>query len=71
MAKEINIAKDIVEKYEAKDVVSFLSKKLRYYNRQGNQEKGDYNTQDPELQIYIEILTELTNKMNGKDINLL
>lgn len=71
MAKEINIAKDIVEKYEAKDVVGFLSKKLRYYNRQGNQEKGDYNTQDPELQIYIDILTELNNKMNGKDINLL
>lgn len=71
MAKEINIAKDIVEKYEAKDVVSFLSKKLRYYNRQGNQEKGDYNTQDPELQIYVDILTELNNKMNGKDINLL
>lgn len=71
MAKEINIAKDIVEKYEAKDVVSFLSKKLRHYNRPGNQEKGDYNNQDPELQIYVDILTELNNKMNGKDINLL
>ena len=27
MAKEINIAKDIVEKYEPKDIINFVTKK--------------------------------------------
>lgn len=65
MTKEINIAKDIVEKYEPKDIINFITKKLKWYNHKGVQEKGDYNTQDPELQIYIDILSALNDKMNG------
>ena len=41
MAKEINIAKDIVEKYEPKDIINFITKKLKWYNHKGVQEKGD------------------------------
>jgi len=63
--RTINIAKDIIIKYEPKEVIRFVSKKLKEYNRAGNPEKGDYRTQDPELQLYIDILLALDEKMNG------
>lgn len=61
--RDIDIAKDIVEKYETKEIISFVTKKLRYYNRKGTEK--DYNTQDPELQLYIDILIALDNKLSS------
>lgn len=61
--RDIDIAKDIVEKYETKEIISFVTKKLRNYNRKGTE--NDYNRQDPELQLYIDIMIALDNKLSS------
>lgn len=67
MAKEINIPKDIVEKYEPKDIILYLTKELKKYNRESEQINGAivYRVADNELQFYIDILSELNDKLNG------
>lgn len=61
--KEIDIARDIVKNYEPKDVVNYLTKKLKQYNRGDNA--------STELQMYIDVLSELNAKMNKLgDINV-
>lgn len=61
--KEIDIARDIVKNYEPKDVVNYLTKKFRQYNRGENASS--------ELQLYIDVLSELNAKMNKLgDINV-
>lgn len=68
MAKEINIAKDIVAKYETKDIIAFVTKKLKDYNK-GSEELPNgsviYHPEDAELQLYIDILIALDHKLNG------
>ena len=66
MAKEINIAKDMVEKYEPKDIIAFVTAKLVEYNKEENGENGRYSLADKELQVYIDILIALNEKLNGK-----
>lgn len=61
--RDIDIAKDIVEKYNTKEIISFVTKKLRSYNRKGTE--NDCNRQDPELQLYIDIMIALDNKLSS------
>lgn len=69
--KEINVAKDVVEKYEPKDIIHYVTKKLKFYNREGDVEKGEYRCADQELQMYIDILIELDAKMNGEKTTII
>lgn len=60
MAKEINIPTLIVNNFETKDVVAFLTTKFKQYNLRGGKEM-----EDPELAIYISILDALNKKLGG------
>ncbi len=60
MAKEINIPTLIVNNFETKDVVAFLTTKFKQYNLRDGKE-----LEDPELAIYISILEALNKKLGG------
>lgn len=60
MAKEISIPTLIVNNFETKDVVAFLTTKFKQYNLRGGKE-----LEDKELAIYISILEALNKKLGG------
>lgn len=62
--RDIDISKDLVEKYTTNEVLRFVVKGLKKYNRDT---EGNYNF-DLELQHYIDILDALEEKLNGKEI---
>ncbi len=59
--KSINIPKLINKSYEPKDVVAFVVDKMRQYNCRMGKEYADR-----ELELYIDILDELGNKLGSK-----
>ncbi len=61
--RTINIAEQIVGNFTTEEVVDFLDQKLRQYNQR--EEKAD-----PELAIYISVLTALNKKLGGGKVHI-
>lgn len=62
--RNIDVSKDIVEKYNTNEILRFVVVGLKKYNRNT---EDNYNY-DQELQHYIDILDALEEKLNGKEI---
>lgn len=58
--REVSIPTIIVENFDTKDVVAFLTDKFKQYNLRGGKE-----FEDRELAIYISILDALNKKLGG------
>ncbi len=58
--RPINLSEIIVERYEPKEIVAFLTTRLKEYNLRNGPEYVDR-----ELSIYLQILDALNKKMGG------
>lgn len=56
--REISIPTLIVENFRTEEVVAFLTDKIKKFNHR-------YNSPDPELEIWVQVLDALNKKLNG------